>query len=73
MFVIAGYVYLYVLPKGPETTQARPIASGMDSFVMYAYQESKRKSIKVWTYKTQKLAKWRENTVCDARWWQKCR
>ncbi len=51
MFVIAGYVYLYVLPKGPETTQARPIASGMDSFVMYAYQESKRKSIKVWTYK----------------------
>jgi len=50
---IVGYVYLYVLPKGPEITEEIPINYGKDSFVMYAYKQSKRKSIKVWTYKPQ--------------------
>lgn len=51
LLVVSGYVYLYVLPKGPEVTQVSPIQKGEDSFVMYAYKNSKRKSIKVWTYK----------------------
>ncbi|OEK04287.1 hypothetical protein [Roseivirga misakiensis] len=48
---ITGYVYLYKLPKGPEVTTPTPILVGKDNFVMYAYHESKRKSIRVWTYK----------------------
>lgn len=48
---IAGYIYLYVLPKGPEITTPRKINIGIDSFVMHAYKDSGRKSIKVWTYK----------------------
>jgi len=48
---IVGYVYLYVLPKGPEVTKTIPIKNGKDSFVIYAYKKSNRKSIKVWTYK----------------------
>lgn len=49
---IAAYIYLYVLPKGPEITESIPINNGKDSFVMYAYKQSERKSIKVWTYKS---------------------
>ncbi|MGA9590196.1 MAG: hypothetical protein WBV11_10235 [Salegentibacter sp.] len=48
---ITGYIYLYVLPKGPKITESIPLKNGKDSFVMYAYNNSKRKSIKVWTYK----------------------
>ncbi|WP_422354499.1 hypothetical protein [Roseivirga pacifica] len=48
---VTGYVYLYVLPKGPEITATRKINAGTDSFVILAYKESERKSIKVWTYK----------------------
>lgn len=48
---ITGYIYLYKLPKGPEVTSSTPIPDGKDTFAMYAYQESKRKSIRVWTYK----------------------
>lgn len=48
---IAGYIYLYVLPKGPEITEIIPIHDGRDSFVMYEYRQNDRKSIKVWTYK----------------------
>lgn len=48
---IAGYVYLYVLPKGPKITATQKINNGIDSFVIYAHKESERKSIKVWTYK----------------------
>ncbi|MDF0708253.1 hypothetical protein [Flagellimonas okinawensis] len=48
---VAGYVYLYVLPKGPEITATNKINVGIDSFVIHAYKDSKRKSIKVWTYK----------------------
>lgn len=51
---VAGYIYLYVIPKGPEVTEIKKIKSGIDSFVMYAYQDSKRKSIKVWTYKPER-------------------
>lgn len=48
---IAAYTYLYVLPKGPEITENSTISVGIDSFVIYAYKDSERKSIKVWTYK----------------------
>lgn len=48
---IGGYIYLYVLPKGPQITQTSKINVGKDSFVIYAYKDSERKSIKVWTYK----------------------
>ncbi|GLU45350.1 hypothetical protein [Allomuricauda sp. NBRC 101325] len=48
---VAGYIYLYVLPKGPEVTATHKINVGIDSFVMQAYKDSERKSIKVWTYK----------------------
>ncbi|WP_185152545.1 hypothetical protein, partial [Fulvivirga aurantia] len=51
LLAITGYIYLYVLPKGPEVTEPSPIEIGEDSFVMYAYKDSKRKSLKVWTYK----------------------
>lgn len=53
LLLITGYIYLYVLPKGPAITETAPIHTGKDSFVMYAYKESKKKSIKVWTYKPQ--------------------
>tara|TARA_B100000949_G_scaffold108080_1_gene95976 strand:- start:38133 stop:39068 length:936 start_codon:yes stop_codon:yes gene_type:complete len=48
---VTGYIYLYVLPKGPEITAAHKINTGIDSFVIHAYKDSKRKSVKVWTYK----------------------
>ena len=48
---VTGYIYLYVLPKGPEITETSKINVGIDSFVIYAYKNSQRKSIKVWTYK----------------------
>ncbi len=51
MLIIGGYIYLYVLPKGPEITEPNEISIGKDSFVIYAYENSERKSIKVWTYK----------------------
>ncbi|MCX2745602.1 hypothetical protein OO013_17100 [Mangrovivirga sp. M17] len=51
ILAITGYVYLYILPKGPEITEEDKIDTGNDSFVMYAYKESTRKSIRVWTYK----------------------
>jgi hypothetical protein len=48
---IVGYIYLYVILKGPETTEYIPINNGKDSFVMNAYKQSEKKSIDVWTYK----------------------
>jgi len=48
---VIGYTYLYILPKGPEITEIKKIKNGIDFFVMHAYKDSKRKSIKVWTYK----------------------
>ncbi|WP_422104039.1 hypothetical protein [Winogradskyella sp.] len=51
LLIVSGYIYLYVLPKGPEITESNKINVGKDSFVIYAYENSKRKSIKVWTYK----------------------
>ena len=39
---IAGYIYLYVLPKGPKIEETHKINLGIDSFVMYAFKESKR-------------------------------
>lgn len=51
IFTISGYIYLYILPKGPEITETRTLKNESDSFVMYAYDNNERKSIKVWTYK----------------------
>ncbi len=51
LLITTGYVYLYVLPKGPDVTPVSAIKNGEDSFVIYAYKDSKRKSIKVRTYK----------------------
>jgi predicted esterase len=50
-FTVSGYTYLYILPKGPELTETRTLKKETDSFVMYSYADSQRKSIKVWTYK----------------------
>ena len=36
IFTISGYIYLYILPKGPEITETRTLKNESDSFVMYA-------------------------------------
>lgn len=54
LLTITGYIYLYVLPKGPEVTKSNTLNMGKDSFVIYAHKDSERKSIKVWTYKPKK-------------------
>ncbi|MEO2058925.1 MAG: hypothetical protein ABGW76_02495 [Mesonia sp.] len=51
MLSAMAYIYLYVLPKGPEITTTRKINAGIDSFVMQGYKDSERKSIKIYTYK----------------------
>lgn len=51
---IVSYIYLYVLPKGPEITEIKKIKNGKDLFVINAFKNSNRKSIKVWTYKPEK-------------------
>ncbi|WP_192085885.1 hypothetical protein [Algoriphagus sp. Y33] len=48
---LSGYIYLYVIPKGPPVSTPKALNNGEDSFVMYAHKDSKKKSIKVWTYK----------------------
>ena len=55
---VFGYVYLYLLPKGPEITEVEKLKTGTDSFVMYAYKTNERRSIKVWTYKPEN---WKNN------------
>ena len=51
LLIAGGYIYFYVLPKGPEITEAKEINTGKDTFVIYAHKNSERKSIRVWTYK----------------------
>ena len=51
VIVAVGYLYLYILPTGPERTEAKPFATGKDSFVINAYKHTDRKTIRVWTYK----------------------
>lgn len=53
LLAVTGYIYLYVLPKGPKITETTKTNVGIESFVMYAYKDSERKSIKVWTYKSE--------------------
>lgn len=48
--LLTGYVYLYVLHKGPALTEIGPLKQGKDSFVINAYEHTDRKSIRVWTY-----------------------
>lgn len=56
ILVFGGYVYLYVLPKGPSISEVKSIETGKDEFVIYAYNNSKKKSIRVWTFKPEKWA-----------------
>lgn len=51
LVILVSVAGCYALPKGPDLTEPNDISVGKDSFVMYAYKESKRKSIKVWTFK----------------------
>ena len=51
LLAVSGYTYLYVLPKGPEITENNNVNFGIDSFVIDAFKDSKRKSIRVWTYR----------------------
>lgn len=30
ILIISGYVYLYVLPKGPDITEVKPLKNGKD-------------------------------------------
>lgn len=52
----AAYVYLYVVPKGPELTQPAPMSQGKSSFVMRAHDGAQKRTIRVWTYRP---ASWR--------------
>ena len=51
LLAVSGYTYLYVIPKGPEITKSNNVNFGIDSFVIDAFKDSKRKSIRVWTYR----------------------
>ncbi|WP_319590009.1 hypothetical protein [uncultured Draconibacterium sp.] len=51
LLIAGGYIYLYVIPKGPDITEPNELSTGKDSFVIYAHKNSERKSIKVWTYR----------------------
>lgn len=51
--LVVGYLYLYVLPTGPERTAAIPFPVGKHNFVIDAYSTTDRKTIRVWTYKPQ--------------------
>ena len=58
VIVVIGYLYLYVLPAGPERTEAKPFPVGKSSFVMDAFRHTDRKTIRIWTYRPQQ---WTEN------------
>lgn len=46
-----AYVYLYVLPKGPELTAPSATPEGKASFVMRAHDGQQHRSIRVWTFR----------------------
>lgn len=48
---VSAYVYLYVLPKGPELTAPAPTPSGKASFVVRAHEGAQHRTIRVWTYR----------------------
>jgi poly(3-hydroxybutyrate) depolymerase len=51
-FILLSFIAgCYVLPKGPKITSQNSLNSGKDTFAIYAYKDSKRKSIRVWTYR----------------------
>jgi pimeloyl-ACP methyl ester carboxylesterase len=51
LLAVVGYVYIYLLPKGPEKTTPEPLADGKSSFVIDAHRGKGKKSIRVWSYK----------------------
>lgn len=48
---VAGYLYFYVLPTGPQKTEIKPFPIGKSNFVINAYRHTDRKTIRAWTYK----------------------
>ena len=52
-----AYVYLYVLPKGPELTAPSATPEGKASFVMRAHDGAQHRTIRVWTFKP---SNWRD-------------
>lgn len=46
-----AYVYIYVLPKGPELTAPAATPGGKSSFVMRAHDGAQHRTIRVWTYR----------------------
>ena len=53
-FVLVAYMYLYKLPKGPDLTELEPLQNGTSRFVINAYQDSVRKTIRIWTHRPQR-------------------
>ncbi len=51
LLVLLGYVYLYLMPKGPELTEMGPLDNGTSNFVIHAYQNTDRVHIRVWSHK----------------------
>lgn len=49
--VLLIYAYVSWIPRGPALTEAIPTPSGKTSFVMTAYRDSDRRTIRVWTYR----------------------
>lgn len=47
----AAYVYLYVMPKGPELTAPAPTPVGKASLVLRAHDGAQQRTIRVWTYR----------------------
>jgi len=56
LLAVVGYVYIYLLPKGPEKTISGPLADGKSSFVIDAHRGKGKKSIRVWSYKPRQWA-----------------
>ncbi len=48
---VAAYVYVYVLPKGPELTAPAATPEGKASFVIRAHDGAQHRTIRVWTYR----------------------
>lgn len=47
----AAYMYLYMLPKGPELTAPSATPEGKASFVMRAHDGAQHRTIRVWTFR----------------------
>lgn len=48
---LTGCVFLYQMPRGPELTAVQSSAIGKSSFVMHAYEDTDRVTIRIRTYR----------------------